>query len=141
MKKFLVIISFFILFSCDDNGIDPNTILPNVPVNETLFLNNPQFINLQVVGGWAYSKGGIKGILVYRTGSSSYVAFERACPHITPQACSQMSVKNSIKLVCPCDQSEFSILDGSPQTEGVKYPARQYRVTLMGNNTINISNF
>jgi nitrite reductase/ring-hydroxylating ferredoxin subunit len=141
MKKIAFLLIFFLTFSCSNNNIDPNNILPNVPVNETIFLNNPQYINLQVVGGWAVAPGGIKGILIYHSGINNYVAFERACPHLAPQNCSQMHVESSIKMVCPCDDSEFSILNGSPLTEGVKFPARQYRVVLVGPNTLNITNF
>lgn len=142
MKNYLFFIVFIGLFlSCDSDDIDDNTLLPNVNVNETIFLNNPEFTNLQVPGGWAYAQGGIGGIIIYRVSTNNYLAFERSAPHFTPQACSVMTVRNSIKMVCSCDNSEFSILDGSPLTEGVKYAARNYRVAIVGNNTLNITNF
>ena len=71
---FLVI---FVLFSCNSDGDEENNILPDVPVNETIFLNNPEFINLQVVGGWAYSKGGINGIIAKIT-----ILLSKEAPHI-----------------------------------------------------------
>lgn len=136
---------FFILFglmvACSDDSDENNTILPNVPVNETLFLNNPEYINLQVPGGWAYTKGGISGIIVYRTGSQSFMAFERSAPHLSPQNCSVMTVKNSIVMYCSCDKSEFNLLNGAPLTEGVKYAAREYRAELTGPNVLNIRNY
>ena len=99
MNKIVFFFVLFLTFSCSSDYGDPNNILPNVPVNETIFLNNPQFIDLQVVGGWAYSQGGIKGIIIYHSSINNYVAFERSCPHLTPSLCSQMSVENSIKMV------------------------------------------
>jgi len=141
MKKIAFLLVLFLIFSCSGDNNDPNNILPNIPVNQTIFLNNPEFINLQVVGGWAYSKGGIKGIIIYHSGINNYVAFERACPHLSPQSCSQMNVENSIIMLCSCDDSEFSILNGAPLTEGVQFPARQYRTVLVGTNTLNITNF
>ncbi len=141
MNKIAFLFVLFLAYSCSNDNGNLNNILPNIPVNETIFLNNPQFINLQVVGGWAYSQGGIKGILIYHSSINNYVAFDRACPHLTPQSCSQMNVENSIVMVCSCDGSEFSILDGSPLSDGVRYPAKQYRVSLIGPETLSITNF
>ncbi|MDH3323818.1 MAG: hypothetical protein OEM04_12550 [Flavobacteriaceae bacterium] len=139
MKKAVFIILLLLTFSCSDSNDDPNNILPNIPVNETIFLDLPQYIDLNHPGNYAYSGGGISGIIIYRTLGSGYLAFERAAPHLRPQDCSQMKV-NMPFMVCGCDDSKFSILDGSPQTDGVNYPARQYRVTVNGN-TLQINNY
>ena len=128
-------------FSCNDNSNEFNTILPERPVNQTVFLNNPEFINLQVVGGWAYTTGGISGIIIYHSGINTYLAYERSAPHLTPQACSQMVVKNSLTMECACDDSVFNILNGAPMTDGVNYAAKQYRVLNTGPNTLQITNF
>ena len=128
-------------FSCNDNSNEFNTILPERPVNQTVFLNNPEFINLQVVGGWAYTSGGISGIIIYHSGINTYLAYERSAPHLTPQACSQMVVKNSLTMECACDDSVFNILNGAPMTDGVNYAAKQYRVLNTGPNTLQITNF
>ncbi len=141
MKKFLILLLTLAFFSCNDNSDEFNRILPDVPVNKTIFLNNPEFINLQVVGGWAYSSGGISGIIIYHSGINNYLAYERSAPHLAPQACSQMLVKNSLTLECPCDDSVFNILNGGPMTDGVNYPVKQYRVLTTGPNTLQITNF
>ncbi|MGB5244764.1 MAG: hypothetical protein WBN28_14450 [Lutimonas sp.] len=132
---------FLMMVACSDSNDDPNQILPNIPVNETVFLNNPEYINLQVVGGWAYTNGGISGIVVYRSGINNFVAFERSAPHLEPQACSVMVVRNSIIMQCSCDKSEFSILDGGPLTDGINVAARQYRTELQGGNVLRITNY
>ncbi len=104
-------------------------------------MNNPEFIDLQVVGGWAYTSGGISGIIIYHSGINTYLAYERSAPHLTPQACSQMVVKNSLTMECACDDSVFNILNGAPMTDGVNYAAKQYRVLNTGPNTLQITNF
>jgi hypothetical protein len=142
MKKHLFFMLFvFAFFGCSSDDIDNNNNLPNVNVNETIFLNNPEFINLQVPGGWAYAQGGIRGIIIYHASTNLYLAFERSAPHLSPQDCSIMTVRSNIKMICGCDDSEFSIIDGSPLTDGIKYAARQYRVSIVGNNTLSITNF
>ena len=141
MKKILFLLLALSFFSCNDNSNEFNTILPEVPVNKTVFLNNPEFIDLQVVGGWAYTTGGISGIIIYHSGINTYLAYERSAPHLTPQACSQMVVKNSLTMECACDDSVFNILNGAPMTDGVNYAAKQYRVLNTGPNTLQITNF
>ncbi len=141
MKKIFIFFALIFIFSCSDDDDLRNDILPNVPVNETIHLLNPEFINLQVPGGWAYANGGIKGIIIYRSGGNTYIAFERSAPHLNPQSCSKMTVKNGIKMVCSCDDSEFQLINGAPMTDGVNYAARQYRVDVLGNSTLHITNY
>jgi nitrite reductase/ring-hydroxylating ferredoxin subunit len=129
--------------SCSNRTPDNNPNLPNIPVNVTISLNSPSYINLQVPGGWAYSdNGGIRGLIIYNLNGNDFVAFDRACPHLSPtQNCSQMTVDSGIKMICPCDQAEFNILNGAPLTAGINVSAREYRATLIGSNTLSITNF
>lgn len=130
---------FFWFLSCESD--DQKNLLPYIIVNETINLTNPEFINLQVPGGWAYANGGIKGIIIYNLNGSLYKAYERSCPQILPSPCSQMTVEQSFKLKCPCDQSEFNILNGTPLTPNINYIVREYKVTVINSNTLKISNF
>lgn len=141
VKKLLTLLILFTLLSCNDDGDEFRDLLPEVQVNKTVFLNNPEFIDLQVVGGYAYTSGGISGIIIYHYGIDTFIAFERSAPHLSPQACSKMSVKNGLTMECPCDDSVFNILNGAPLTDGVTYAARQYRVLNTGPNTLQITNF
>ncbi len=141
VKKLLALLLLLTLSSCNDNGGEFRDLLPKVPINKTIFLNNPEFIDLQVVGGWAYSTGGISGIIIYHYGINTYLAFERSAPHLSPQACSRMVVTNGLTMECGCDDSVFNILNGAPLSDGVNYSARQYRVLNTGPSTLQITNF
>ena len=140
MKKAFFLLFLWAFFACGDNSIDNQGILPNVPVNETVYLNLPENTDLLVPGGWVYHKGGISGLIIYHVSQNNYLAYERAAPHLEPQACSRMFVENGTYMVCPCDESKFSILNGGPLTDGIKYAARQYRVIVNGNSLI-ITNY
>ena len=118
-----------------------NDILPIIPVNETINLSLPAYIDLTVPGGWAYAPGGISGIIVYNINGTQFKAFERSAPHIPSSSCSQMVVENSIRMKCPCDDSEFNILNGAPLTDGVSYSAREYLVTNLNGSVLRITNF
>lgn len=138
-KLSVILLIFFWFVSCEQD--DQNNLLPYVLVNETINLANPEFINLQVPGGWAYANGGIKGIIIYNLNSNSFKAYERSCPHLVPSACTRMTVEQSFKMKCPCDQSEFNILNGSPLTANINYVTKEYKVTIINANTLKITNF
>lgn len=140
IKKVFLLCVTTCFFNCfDDTG--NNDVLPFIAVNETINLNLPQYIDLQVPGAWAYSTGGINGIIVYNINGTKYKAYERSCPHIAPSTCSQMVIENNIKMICPCDDSEFNILNGSPLTSGVSNAAREYLVTNVSGTVLRITNF
>lgn len=142
MRKLLLLFLLISIFSCEEN--DNDDLLPNAPVDVVIDLNLPQYIELQTPSGWVYTSGGsdgLKGIWVQNTGIGSppYKAFERACPN--NDCVSPMKFDGSLKLICQCDDSEYSIIDGSPQTEGNKHFAREYRVVQLSPSTLNITNF
>ncbi len=141
MKKYIIaIISLVILSSCT-NSSQKNDILPDIPVSETIDLSLPTYINLATPGGWAYTSGGISGIIVYNINGTQFKAFERAAPHLQASSCSQMVVENNIRMRCPCDDSEFNILNGAPLTDGISYSAREYLVTNLNGTVLRITNF
>lgn len=138
MKKILLTLVFITLWGCGTSD-DGNTILPNVPVNVTINLNLPAYQDLLINNGSAFVPGhGIKGIIVFRFSETNILAWDAACPHISPNNCSTMTI-NGVKMVCGCDETEFSILDGSPLS-GTQFSARQYRAVKTGN-SITITNF
>jgi nitrite reductase/ring-hydroxylating ferredoxin subunit len=141
MKKiFLVLITVLVFSNCVTESQN-NDILPYVQINETVDLSLPEFVNLNVPGGWAYGSGGIKGTIIYNINGNQFKAFERAAPHIQPTACSQMIVENSIIMKCPCDDSEFQIINGAPRTSGITNFAREYLVTNLNGTILRITNF
>ena len=139
MRKLFLLLVLAVFYSCEKN--DTNDILPDVFVDETINLNLPQYIDLQTPSGWAYTNGGIKGIILQNTGIGNppYKAFDRACPN--NDCAAPMTFDGSLKLKCSCDNSEYSIIDGAPQTQGNIHFAREYRVNVINGSTLNIRNF
>ena len=141
MKKYLLLFAVFILtIQCSDNRIENNCV-PFINVNETINLDLPQFINLRVPGGWSYGPGGLQGLIIYNLDGNQFKAFDRLCPGQNPSSCSQMIVTDNLRILCPCDDSEFNILNGSPLTSGVSCFAREYLVENLNGTILRIQNF
>jgi nitrite reductase/ring-hydroxylating ferredoxin subunit len=141
MRKLLFICLLISLFSCEKN--DTIDLLPNVNVDVTINLNLPEYIDLQIPTGWVYTASGMDGVqgiwLQYTGGTPAYKAFERACPNNDCNV--PMTFDGSLKLKCSCDKSEYSIINGAPQTSGNSQFAREYRVIQLNATTINITNY
>lgn len=140
MKKVVFLLLTICLLGCTNNGAN-NDCSPFIAVNETVNLDLPQFIDLQVPGGWAYAPGGLQGLIIYNINGNQFKAFDRLCPGQNLSSCSQMTVDASLRIVCPCDQSEFNILNGSPLTQGVTCFAKEYLVENLNGTVLRITNF
>jgi len=139
MKNIFLLFILCLFFACGDPD-DGNPILPDVAVNQTIYLNNPANNALLFTGGYVEIGGGIKGIVVYRGAGEQFFAYDLACPHLNPSACTKMIIEDAFFMVCTCDETKFSLaLGGAPQS-GTKYPAKEYKVTKSGE-TLVIRNF
>ncbi len=140
MKKVILVLLCVVCNSCS-NDANINTCFSNISVSETIDLNLPQFINLRVPGGWSYANGGHQGIVVFNLNGSQFKAFDRRCPEESPSNCSQMTVENSIKLDCACNNHQYNILNGSPLTSEGTCFAKEYFVDNINGTVLRISNF
>lgn len=137
MKKFCCILLLFTILgtsmSCRKER-DNSSILPDVNVDVYIYMNNPSYINLTFVGGWAYVPGGIRGILVYRKSNTEFIAFERNCTYQPNDACATVIVdKSNIMAVDTCCHSEFLLNDGSVLKAPASLPLKVYRNNYDGN--------
>ncbi|GAB5556809.1 MAG: hypothetical protein SchgKO_10220 [Schleiferiaceae bacterium] len=128
--------------SCSKNNDEYQ--IPNVGVEEVLYLNNPSNFDLQVAGGYLSIPAGYRGIIVYRRyatgGVNDFAAYEQACPLHFDQDCGKLEVEDGIYLMCPCDSSQWVLFDGSP-IQGNNAPAvKFYNVQFDGINRIRITN-
>lgn len=125
---FLVVIAFMI--SCKNEN--SNEGIPYVPVTISINLLDPNFQELKVNGGYVYVTGGVKGILVYRESSGSYLAFERSCTYLPNSDCARISMDSSqLFLVDTCCSSQFT-LEGNVLTGVAPYALKQYTTNLDG---------
>ena len=136
----LVTIYLLSLTSCkqdlSDDGI-PEGFFPDIILN----LNLPEYNTLRIDGGvYHIPDKGVRGILVYRKSSTTYLAYERNCSFHPGDACATVDVHSSnLFMIDSCCGSSFGFDDGVP-TGGVAWrPLRRYKTFLNGSDLTIIS--
>jgi nitrite reductase/ring-hydroxylating ferredoxin subunit len=122
-----------------------NDVIPDVTIDFTLDLNDPEFVNLNAMGGsdtidartnnWGIYAAGFNGngIIIYR-GPDEFYAYDRTCPH--DYAVNELSVKVKVDFtlaVCPkCGTSYALAAFGTPASGIGRYPLKNYRTSFDG---------
>ncbi len=137
----VLLLLFALLSSCnDDDGINQ---VPIVPFDLTISLDLPLYSSLQSPGGWVYLEGGSRGIVVYRIDATQFAAFDRHCTYQVQEACRiNVDPETNITAVdTECCNSEFTLLDGLPQSGPARRPLRRLQAMYnVNNNTLRVFN-
>ena len=129
MKKIILLIAL-VLLGCEievDN-------FPQVDVNLNLYINNPEFFNIETPGGWIYLNGGVAGILLYRKNLDEFIAYDRASTYDPIADCAITVDSDNIILKDPCSESQFLITDGSVMQGPANQALKRYNTNFYGNN-------
>jgi len=127
MKKITLLtpLLFLLIASCRDSR---EGLVPFVPVNITINVNEPTFFNLTVPTGWVYITGGSRGIIVYRKSQTEFVAIERHSTFEPQNNCAVSVESSNLILKDPCSDSKWLISDGSIVNGPASRPLLQYEV-------------
>lgn len=88
--------------------------VPYVPINITKNINNPELVNLQSIGGWAYINGGSKGLILYRKTENEINCFDRHSTYLPENNCITKVDSNNINVLDPCSSSKWNLINGDP---------------------------
>jgi len=128
--KFIAFLLVFVVLSCREKN---NQRIPYVPVNAIIYIADPQFNRLNVVGGWMYINGGSRGIIVYRRGQDDFVSYDRHCTFEPDNICGKVSVNNTqIQATDSCCGSEFILTDGSVTKGPASIGLQEYMTSFDG---------
>jgi len=136
----LILVGF--LLSCTPDLYD-DPIPPVIFEDIVLPLTLPENIGLATDGGFrdislAYPSAGVRGIIVYRKNSTTYLAFEKNCSYQPNSACATVNVHvSTFFLEDPCCASTFN-WDGFPSGGPAWQPLRQY-VTILNGTVLTIT--
>jgi hypothetical protein len=112
--------------------------IPRIPVEVSLYVFDPQFVDLQGVGGYAVIPGGSKGILVYRVSMDQFNAYELHCPGNHTGDCGKVSLESNgfylTDVDCPNNGcgSRFNIITGGRESGTSQYPLVRYNTAFDG---------
>jgi nitrite reductase/ring-hydroxylating ferredoxin subunit len=143
IRFFLIIIALAVtLSSCNKNK---NDVIPDTIVDFTINLNDPQFVNLNALGGadtvdartnnWGSFAAGFagNGIIIY-CGGDEFYAYDRTCPY--DYAVNGLSIKVKIDFtlaICPkCGTTYALSAFGTPASGIGRYPLKNYRTSFDG---------
>ena len=107
--------------------------VPYVYVNLTIYINDPQNIELTTVGGWKFFSGGYNGLIVYRKSPGEFMVYDRACPVHPDESGTQIEVDGSnVILYDDVCNSQFLFSDGSTIGGPAIIPLTHYPNTFDG---------
>lgn len=112
---------------------DNTTGVPPVQLDVSINITLPEYVDLQVVGGWVYLTGGSQGLIVYRTSQDGFIALDRHCPYQPENFC-RVYVDESevIARDTACCHSAFLIVNGQPTEGPSSFPLKSYNTTFNG---------
>ena len=132
MRNFKFWVVSLILIACTPDLSDdpiPITAFTDIVINIGL----PAYFSLQIDGGYKEISGGVRGIIIYRKNSTTYLAYERNCSYRPNEACATVDVHSSgLFMIDTCCNSSFGFDMGSPQGGPATRPLLQYRTQLLG---------
>lgn len=135
IKNSLSLIFFtgnILMYSCSSEPVD-DPIPPATFADIYLNLMLPENTMLQQTGNYRYINGGVRGLIVYRAGTSQFRVFERNCSYQPNSACATVEVHSSgLYMHDVCCGSQFGFT-GQPSGGPAWRPLRQYQSVLNGN--------
>ena len=134
MQKYLFfLLATLVLTSCDSGSFNnKNPYIANYSFSVQINTDLPAYNQLTFVGsGQKIYDASLSsyGIIVFKTGSDTYTAYDGACPNQTLGSCSNLTI-SGINAVCPCDSAEYNLFTGL--ATGKQYPLKPYRVEATG---------
>jgi nitrite reductase/ring-hydroxylating ferredoxin subunit len=135
MKATILLVFLFTLLSC---GKDDGSRIPDVFVDYkttvTEFNLNSDQNDVLLVNGH-----GVAGLIIYQSGVNTYKAFDR-CSSVEPEKKCQVVPNGSFTATDPCSGAMFSLQDGSPAKAPAVRGLKEYRVQVINNFNIRVSN-
>lgn len=126
-------LTLFVVFFSTQCKKDAEDRVPSVPVDITINISLPSFINLTAPGGWVYLSGGSNGIIVYRNSTDEFTALDRHCTYQVDERDRVFVEDNNIIAVdsLGCG-SKFSIADGLVTGGPAQFSLTQYQTNFNG---------
>ena len=144
LKKVIILVLFFAVIACKKKTTQnaSQNPVPSIPVNITIYPNDPLNFKIQSIGGWNYIDGGLNGIILYRTSQEEFVAIERTSSYLPDNAAARVKVmSDNFSLRDSISDSRWRMFDGSVTQGPAQWSLRLYGTSYNTNTgTLRISN-
>lgn len=149
---FISVITAFAIASCSR---DENDVIPDVYVDFTIDLMDPEFISLLAIdvsdtidattNNWGSRSAGYdyNGIIIY-SGPDEYFAFDRTCPYDFAVNGLSIKIKTDLSSVakCPHCGTQYALsVYGTPVSGPGKYPLKNYKTSFEEQRYIRVWNY
>ncbi len=136
-SKILILLIALSIISCNKKAKNQpvnNHPVPYVPVDISIYPNDPLHFTLQAIGGWKYIDGGVNGVVVYRKSEDEFVALERTSSYHPDRAAARVQVmKDNFTLTDTISGSRWRIFDGTVVQGPAEWSLRLYGCSYDGN--------
>lgn len=114
-------------------GVEEHPV-PYVPIDMTIYPNDPLNFKIQAIGGWMYFNGGINGLVIYRKSQQEFVVLERTSSYLPNNPAAKVKVMNdNFTLRDTISDSRWQMFDGSVSQGPAEWALRVYGSTYDGN--------
>lgn len=111
-----------------------NNPVPSIPVNVTVYPNDPLNFKVQAIGGWIYVNGGINGIILYRKSQQEFIAVERTSSYLPDNPNAKVKVmSDNFTVRDTISDSRWRIFDGAVTQGPAQWALRLYGTSYDGN--------
>lgn len=114
---------------------EANHPVPYLPIDVTIYPNNPSYFPIQSIGGWVYQENvGIRGVIIYRKSNEEFVVLERSSTHLPDNPAARVKVMgNNFDLIDTVSNSKWRIFDGQVLQGPATWNLRIYGSSYDGN--------
>ena len=124
MKRKIIYILLIVFYTSCSNQDD---YIKDVFVNIEIPINQPEYSDLNPIGGSIFINGGVKGIIIYHSNINEYIAYDRSCSFEPSNQCSMIDSISSTMAFCQCCSSVFLIdQDGIAANGPALLPLKKY---------------
>ncbi|MBE7691615.1 Rieske 2Fe-2S domain-containing protein [Tenacibaculum finnmarkense] len=131
----VLIIGINTTISCTDN-VPVNNCFRSVEINAIIDLTLPEFQGLLVPGGQSENTIQGRNLVIFRTGTNGYKAFDQQCPENT---CNALMYFDGIHINCPCDAKKYNYLANGASIDNQGCNALLYFVTPINSSQLRVS--
>jgi nitrite reductase/ring-hydroxylating ferredoxin subunit len=139
IQFFLFFSTLILLFTHCKKDVEENPVDPTY-VNFTLYLNDPEFQDLKIVGNYMFVRQGGADVVIYRATLDDFYVYDRLCTYEASQTCLVQKDSNSVMVICECCNSKYILTDGSVFQSPASYPLRAYNATYDGGDYVHVTN-